>query len=96
MLAVPIALFGFLGLISWTGNFLVDSPPDRHLSVLMFALVGLLVVDVILWAWAGLRRFPVMLTTVSAIPPTVIVLVYVSTLSALFRGPTSGEKLASP
>lgn len=78
VLAVPIVLFAFLGLISWSGGWLLDySPPNRRESVLMFALAGLLIVDVMLWAWAGLRGFPVLLSTVAAIPPTVLGLVYV-------------------
>ena len=69
----------FLGFVSWTGFWFLDGgrPASKVESMLWFALAGLLVVDVTFWAWAGLRRFPLLLTTVAVIPPVVLGAVYV-------------------
>lgn len=79
VLGIPIASIVFLGFVSWTGFWFLDGgrPASKVESMLWFALAGLLVVDVTFWAWAGLRRFPLLLTTVAVIPPVVLGAVYV-------------------
>lgn len=69
VLGLPIAWFAFFGLTLWNGCFIECSAPDRPQAMLAFAVSGLLLLDVLLWFWAGLLRFPQALTIIACIPP---------------------------
>ena len=78
VLGVPIALSALLGLASLLGALPVEDPAGPRVtdSVILFALSGLLIADAALWIWAGLLRFPLLLTTVATTPPVIVGLTF--------------------
>ena len=78
VLGVPIALLALLGLASLLGALAVEDPAGPRVtdSVILFALSGLLIADAALWIWAGLLRFPLLLTTVATTPPVIVGLTF--------------------
>lgn len=78
VLCAPIAMMVFLGITTWTGGWFKEDPsgPQKTESIILFALAGLLVADIIAWTLAGFLKFPLLLTTVAAAPPAVLGLVF--------------------
>ena len=78
VLGAPIAMMIFVGTTTWAGGWFKEDPngPQKTESIILFALAGLLVADIIAWIMAGFLKFPLLLTTVAAAPPVVLGLVF--------------------
>lgn len=81
VVVAPIVIMLFVAWIEWTGCLVkcssFEPQPNRPKSILLLVLSGMLVVDIGLWSWAGLRCFPVVRTIVAAVPLVIMVVVVV-------------------
>lgn len=68
LLAAPIAVLAFEALIEWNGCFISCRTPDHPAAVILAAVVGVLLIDLIVWGVAAWRRFPRLLTAAAAAP----------------------------
>ncbi|WP_309131975.1 hypothetical protein [Brevibacterium sp.] len=85
VLAFPILWIGFAAMIAWSGCFIECGTPDRGQAVLLLILIAVLLVDIGLWAMAGLRRFPPVITLIAAGPPVILGVAWlVGTLSGAY------------
>lgn len=78
VLGPPIVFLGWIGLFTWQGGTFMHSTmePSPTQALPYLSVSAVLIVDIVLWGWAGLRRLPRALTLTAAAPAVILAAIY--------------------